>query len=873
MNLRRMVRRSEENAELAREIEAHIAHEIDENLARGMSEEEARRRACLKFGSPRRVLEEAWRQNTIGFLDDLGRDLRYAARTLLRAPGFAFIAILVMALGIGSVTALFTVVRSVLLKPLPFREPQRLVMLYERMRDDKDSFNVVAPGVFGEWRKQAQSFEQMAVWHESGYSLSGRGGQLPEQIGVTRCSWNLFATLGVAPQYGRGFEATDDRPNAAATVVLSWSLWKRRFGGDTAIVGSDIFLNAKPYTVIGVMPEWFSYPDTLTHAWTPVYYELPAARMEVLDGHQFNVVARLKPGVTQAQALSEVDTIEHRIHDEYLDKVIGKGANIRWLLDAMVGDYRTPLYMLLAATGCVLLIACLNVANLLVARSAARRKEVAIRTALGGGRWRLLREQMTESVVLSFAGGMIGLLLAYLSVQWIGHARQDMARAGTIHIDGFALAFAAAVTLLAGALAGAMPALGSRHKQVLETLQESGRSHSAGQGRVRLRKILLSVEVGLTVVLLLVAGLLLKGYQRLRSVDLGCATQNVLTMHLGLPAARYSQPVQRAAFFEQLITDVRSLPGVEQAGLVTIVPGQGYGGDNWYSILEHPPLPQGQFEFAIMRAAEPRYFAAMQIPLLKGRTFTDAERLDRATAVIISDQLARKSFAGEDPIGKHMRFSFAEEKTYEVIGIVGDTRYQISEESGPMVYLPLYAGNEFKVVITARARRAAEGLALPIQKLVAQMDPDLPVFNVLTMEQAIGKSTTDATFNATLVLAFAVLSLLLAAVGLYGVLSYLVTQRTSEIGIRIALGAQRGTVLWQMLTDGLHPACLGLALGLVCGGLTARLISGLLYGVRPLDASVFAAVAALLLLVASAACALPAWQASRLDPMQALRAE
>jgi len=871
MGIGRYFQRRDQDAELAREIEAHIAHETDENVARGMTAEEARRVARIKFGSARNVREDVWEWNTIGVLDDLWRDCRYALRTLRRTPGFALTVIAVMALGIGAVMGMFTIVRSVLLKPLPFPNADRLVRLYEKFGDEN---NVVAGGIFQAWQKEAESFEQMAAFRESTYNLSGAGGQLPEEMNATMCSWNFFSTLGVQPAIGRSFDATDDRPDASATAILSWSLWNRRFSGDPAIVGQSIQLDSKPYAVIGVMPEWFSYPNAITQAWTPMHREIDPANMQARDYHQIYVVALLKDAKKAWQGRSEIDTIEKRIHAQYPDEVIGTGANLRPLMDDMVGDYKTPLYALLAATACVLLIACLNVANLFVARAAARRKEYAIRNALGGGGWRLVREQLMEGLVLSTFGGAIGLELAYAAVQWVAQARQDLARANAIHIDWMVIAVGAGLTLLGGAFAGTISARSSRGEKLARTLHESARTHSGGQGKTRLRKILLAAETALTVILLIAAGLLLKSYESLRTVNMGCATENVLTMRISLPDARYKQTSQIAGFFERLIGDIQHLPRVDNAGLVSWPPGTGHSGDNMFSVVEHPPLRKGEFQSGVRRFADPGYFEAMGIPLLRGRTFREGERLDSANVAIISKSLADRYFSGEEPIGQHLRVRLDKnEIDYEIVGVVGDSRHHVADPVDPTIYYPIYSGVSKYSYVVVRSRQDVRTLALPIQKLIADMDPDLAVANVLTMDQVIGKATTSASFSAGLTLGFAGLSLALAAVGLYGVLSYLVAQRTNEIGVRMALGAQPGQVLRLTLADGLRPAILGLAFGLAGGLAAGRLIRNLLYVVQPTDASVFVGVATLLLGVAIAACLMPAWRASRLDPLQALRME
>ncbi|HEY1904206.1 MAG TPA: ABC transporter permease [Terracidiphilus sp.] len=876
MSLKRFFHRRRRDADLAAEIEAHLALEADENQSLGLSAQEARRRAYIKFGSPRRVRESEWEHNTMKHIDDTVRDFRYALRTLVRTPGFTIAAILVMALGIGANTALFTVVRSVLLKPLPFTQPDRLIQLYEQSPNGKRVYSWVAPGMYAAWKSQATSVEQMAVFGTDSISLSGDGGPLPERIRYAECEWNLFSMLGVQPILGRSFVQSDDRPNAPGTVILTHSMWMRRYAGDKSILGKTILLDARPYTVIGVLPAWFVYPDAPTQMWAAIYHEKSPAQMSQIDNHNYMVIARLRPGATMAQALSEVDTAEKRVHLSSHNPFVGNAASARTLLDGLVHDAKTQLYVLLGATCCVLLIACLNVANLLVARSASRRKETSIRAALGGSRLRLLREQVTESIALSFAGGVVGLPLAWAAVRWLVESRPDMARASSIHMDLGSILFGLGIIAFSGVLAGLIPAASLLRSPLLDALQDSSRANSAGQGRARLRRILLAAEVGLTVVLLIGAGLLLKSYQHLRSSDIGCATQNVLTMGFSLPGARYDTAQKVAGFYEQLLPRLRALPGIKVAGISTALPGQGYGGDSRFSIPEHPAPPPGTQFDAMVRGVDPGYFSAIGIPLVRGRSFNESERLDRALSVIVSESFARQFFPGEDPIGKHIKaldFQGVPPQGFEVVGVVGNTLWGLTEDEAPIMYFPLYSGGWPGASIAVRSDLDVTSFAAPIEKLIAQIDPDLPVANVLTMDQALGKSTLDASFTSTLVLAFAVIALVLAAVGLYGVLAYLAAQRTSEIGIRLALGARRNSVLRLMLFDGLRPAAAGLAIGLAAGAFSVRLIRTLLYGVNPLDWTVFAVVTVVLSLVAALACALPAWRASRLNPMQALRTD
>lgn len=876
MSWRGWRRRVRADAELQEEMKFHLAAEIDENIARGVSPEEARRLALLKFGNPQQVRDKLWRQNTVSWLDGLGRNLRHGGRALRRAPGFAFVSIVVIALGIGVNAALFTVVRGVLLKPLPFRDSQSLVRLYEDTLDHKFPFNDSAAGIFAEWQRQSRSFAGMALGSDAAYALSGTPGQIPETVHAATFSASMLPLLGVEPVLGRNFSAADDSPAADGTVLLSWTLWKRRFGGNPSILGQTILLNARPYAVVGVMPSWFVYPASTVQLWTPAYHERSFAEMQMLDEHNFQAVGRLKPGVSLHEAATDLSLITLRIHDAHRDDpFVSSGANARFLLDSMVGDARTPLLILLGATGCVLLIACLNISNLMMTRSVGRRRELAIRSALGGSRVELLRQHLTESLLLSAIGGGLGLCLAFPLVQWFGQLRQDLPRIQAIQIDGVVVAFTAGLVVLSALFAGFVSAFPAGGDSLLSALQESSRSATAGQGRTRLRRAMLAAEVGLTVVLLIGAGLLLKSYARLRSTDLGCLTDNLLTMDFSLPAARYDFPTA-VHFYQELLTRVRTYPGVRSAGLVTTLPGAGYGGDGGFLIQGRPRLPNGKGQLALQRWVDPGYFAAIGIPLERGRTFGDNQQLATASEVIISVALQQQYFPFEDPIGKTVLTGGV--RPYRIVGVVGDTRFSVGERARPMMYFPIYAlmskvPTDFVAgaALAVRSEDDVTGFALPIQKVFLQLDPDLPVSDILTMDQVIAGQTVDASFDAGLLLVFALVSLLLATVGLFGVISYLAAQRTAEIGVRIALGAQPGQVVILMLRDGLQSAVVGLLLGLGTSiGLT-RTIQSMLYETQPLDVEVFSIVAVTLLVVAAAACLVPAWRSARLDPLTALR--
>lgn len=871
LKLKALVKRQQLDRDLEEELQFHMAMREEKNRAAGLAASDAHDSARRTFGNSTSFQEKCREMWMLMSFESILGDLRYAVRTFARTPAFTIVVILVMALGIGANTALFTVVHAVLLKPLPFRQPDRLVSLYERNVISESSHNVVSGGDFMDWRKQAKSFEQMSVMGEDGANLSGTGGQLPEFVGTQLCTHDFFPMLGIEAAIGRTFSADDDRSDAPATTVLTYGLWKRRFGGDPAVVGQTIRLDSKPYTVIGVLPPVF-ISESRTQLWLPVRHELPSDQFQFRGNHRFYVWARLRPGITIREAYAELDSIQQRIHRENPDQLTGDGANVIPLQDDQVHEVKNSLYVLLGAVGCVLLIACLNVANLFVARAASRRKEIAIRASLGAGRARLLREQIIGSLALTFAGGTLGVILANASLRWLIQGRSDLPRASSIQIDGTVLLFAVAMTVASGVFAGFVPAI-SAVSGVLKSLQETSRSVGGGQSRARMRKLLLGAEVALTVLLLIGAGLLLKSFAALRAVDMGCATENVLTMSISLPDTRYSQPQQVEQFFSQLLERVRSTPGVSAAGFVNVLPGGGRFVDNTFSIPGRPPLPPGQSLDAVIRDADPGYFRTMNIPLIRGRYFTDAERLDHAKVAIISAAMAHEFFPNEDPIGKHLTLDFYDHPPLEIVGIVGDVHSWVQRPPESTIYIPLYRGLMGYGSLVVRSAKDVTALAVPIQSEVAHMDPDLAVSDVLTMDQIIGESTSDARFNAAFVVFFAVLALVLAAVGLYGVLSYLVVQRTSEIGIRIALGAQPSRVLQLILLDGMRPSIVGLVFGIFGGMASTRLIRDVLFGVKPLDPFVFGGVVLTVLLISAFACALPAWRAARLDAMSALRCE
>jgi predicted permease len=868
------------DADLDRELQSDLELEEEEQRERGLSKEDARHAALRAFGNPTLIREHTHAVWSWNGLENFLRDLSISVRTLLRSPGFSLIAVLVMALCIGAATSLFTVVRSVLLRPLPFRDPQQLVMIYEHFRDpsmnaQEFNYNAVAPADYYDWRAQTHGFEDMGAWRWGQFNLTGEHGELPELVSGGGASWNLFSLLGADAVFGRAFTESEDRPDGNA-VMLTWNLFERRFGGDPSTIGKQIHLDGKPYTVVGVLPKWFTYPDAKMQLWVPYASGLPPAVLQHHDFHFSHVVARLKPGVNLASALSQVEAVQYRLHLQNMHAPVAEDVASKTIIQDLAQNVRKPLIILLYAVACMLLIGCLNVANLLVARSAARQKEIAIRAAMGARRITLIRQQLMESLLVSIAGGVTGALLSLAATKWLAGRWTDLPSAQSIHVDGVVLAFVCAVIFAAAMLAGLLPAISSTGKGAIAALQATSRNAAGSQTRTALRKTLLMVEIATTVVLLIAAGLLLKSFWRLQATDVGCATGNVLTMSYSLPAKKYDSPEKVNAFNEALLERVRAMPGVRAAGLGATVPGAGAGGDNRFTIPEQPPVTAGtELPNALYRTADPGYFTALQIPLLKGRFFTSDDRVGHPKTIIINRRLAQQYFPGQNPLGKHVHVYAIGDADYEIVGVVADTLYEVGQPPRPAMYFPVLNGESEVGGFTLAVRTASDPLALsvPIQKHIAELDPELPVSDVFTIQQIIERSLGNASLSAAMVLSFAVLSLMLASVGLYGVLSYLSTQRTGEIGVRIALGAQRKQVLRLMLGDGLRPALYGLLLGLVASVAAVRLIQSMLYATRPLDPVIFAAVAASLLVVAALACFIPAWKASRTDPIQALRTE
>jgi putative ABC transport system permease protein len=814
-------------------------------------------------------------------METLLQDLRYAVRMLLKAPSFSIVATIALALGIGANTAIFSVVNAVLLRPLPFANADRLMVLSETDSARGQQLGAVSYPNFADWRDQNHVFERMASYHNNDFIMTGRGESTRLQGAVVNA--DLFPLLGVTPMLGRGFLPAEDQPgDTGRVVVLSQELFQKKFSSDPTTLGQSMVLDGKPYAIVGVMPGAFQFPiqNDPVELWTTVALDREG-KEPVTDergAHYISVIGRLKPGIAKEQAQAEMTAIGARLEQQYPDKNLHRSVGIEPALEALVGSIRPVLLILLGAVGCVLLIACANVANLLLARAMSRHKEMAIRSALGASRLRVVRQLLTESVLLSLAGGALGLVLAvWWSDLLVALGKRDIPRALQVGMDWRVLGFTLGVSLLTGLVFGLVPALHSSKTQLSETLKEGARGGSGeGARRNRVRNVLVVAELAIAVVLLVGAGLLIQSLWRLRQVSPGFNPHNILTFVVGIPEVKYSSTKQ-AQFYRDLVSRIEALPGVSSASAIVPLP---LSGDR-YSIsfeVEGRPVARGDQPSADFFAIGPGYFQTMGIPLIKGRGFTERDDRQAPPVIIVNETFARKHFPNEDPIGKRIKpgISTDEDKPAmrEIIGMVADVKNRnLSSDMRPGYFLPAAQIPFNQMTVLVRTSSDPQSLVTTVQREVTAMDKELPVFNIKTMDEYISASVAAPRFNTTLLGIFAAVALVLTIVGLYGVMSYSVAQRTNEIGIRLALGAQTSDVLRLIVSQGLKLVSLGLALGLI-GALTLmKLISTLLFGVTTKDPVTFAAVAVLLGIVALLACYIPARRAARVDPMEALHYE
>ncbi len=801
------------------------------------------------------------------------QDILYALRQFRRNPGFAAVGIVVIALGIGANTAIFSLIQAVILKPLPYSDPGRLVSLWETRPDRGFKNNVVSAANYLDWRAHNSSFSAMSAYVSRTQTLTGAGE--PEEVQSQGVEEAFFPMLGIPMAMGRGFTAAECKPGAAPVAILSDSLWRRKFSADPSIVGRTIRLNSEAVTVVGVAPPGILTPaDRKPEMWQALRIQGVNSNGTRVGGRNFAVLARLKPGVTVERADLEMRTMAKQLERAYPLNNANWSAKAMPLSTQMYGRVRTPLLVLLGAVGLILVIACANVANLMLSRAAGRQRELAIRASLGAGRGRLARQTMVESLTLAVCGGALGIALAYgllKAFKLFGPA--DVPRLERAALDGTVLLFTAAATVLTGLAMGLAPALLSARHALGTALQEGGRGSTPGRTSNRLRDVFTVAQVAFALMLLVGAGLLLRSFSRLTSVDPGFRTDHVLTFDVSLPGTRY-QNGKDVRFFSELDRRLRALPGVVNASLVTFLPFKGMGSATYFWRADRPKPEPGREPVADVRMAQPGYFETLAIPLRRGRTFNDADNDEKAPLrFVINEDMAREAFPGEDPIGKRLIVQMqSNNPPGEIIGITGDVKHgSLADKVRPMVYYPqAHLSFAFGTVVV-ETRGEPMSLARAVTGVVRELDPELPVSELGTMRQWVDESLSRTKFQTGLIAAFAGLALLLAVLGVYGVISYGVRQRVHEIGVRVALGAQRGQVLRMVLGRALVLTLCGLALGLAGALALGRYLETLLFEIEPSDPATLAFLTVLLLAMALLAALLPAIRATRVHPMEVLR--
>ena len=810
------------------------------------------------------------------------QDIRFGSRQLLKNPSFTALAVVTLALGIGANTAIFSVVNGILLRPLPFKDPDRLVRVWHtppaKSFPGMTFFSVSAANYF-DWQRDNHVFEHMAIYNYRGLTLIGVA--QPLQVDASAVSSGFFETLGVTPMLGRIFSPEEDQPGHTNVVVLSYRFWQEHLGANPDIVGHNITMDGQNYLVAGVMPESFRFPE-FAQMWTPMGWT--DKERAVRGEHHSVVIARLKPGIALSQAQAEMNTISSRLEQLYPADDKGWGALVVPLHKDLVKDIQPALLVLLGAVAFVLLIACANVANLALARTFNRRKEIAIRTALGAGFARVLRQILTESLILALVGGTLGLIAApfgqSLILAFLGN---QLPGAITVHLDLKVLAFTACISALTGIFAGVLPALRLAKSDVNQALKQGLGRTDTSSGSHATRRVLVVAEVALSLVLLVGAGLMIRSLQQLQSVAPGFESHGVLTMTAAIARAKFPQPTQFVNFFEQVLQRVRTLPGVEAAGVIDDIPLDQNGSHQPIAIEGQPEVAMADQPEVDVRLISAGYMRAMRIPLLRGRDFGDQDVNGRPASILISESMARRFWPGENPLGKRLTLTFSPERIREVVGVVGDVKLDGLDQSRPStaLYVPLDqvsasgpdGWNSFPLTLVVRSATAPGSMVSAVTNAIHEIDGTVPVRDIFTMDDVVANSLSQPKFNMLLLGTFAGLALLLAAIGIYSVLSYSVRQRVPEIGIRLALGARMGDVLRMVVVEGIKPTLLGAAIGTVAALGLGRLVASLIFQVRPADPLTFIAVAAVLAVIALLACIVPAYRASKVDPVIALRNE
>ena len=811
----------------------------------------------------------------------LVQNAKFALRLLRKSPGFAFVAVVIMALGIGANTAIFSVVHAVLLEPLPFRDADRLVQIWHV--PPQTSFPgmtrfAVSAANFLDWQKQNHVFEQLALYSGAHFDITGAG--KPETIVAGTVSPEFFSVLGAQPLHGRVFLPEENDPGKNREVVLSYKFWQNHYASDPGVIGRSINFDGDPYTVVGVMGPAMTTPQ-FAQVWVPL--ALTAKQAAIRGEHHFLAVGRLKPGVALQQAQAEMNTISQRLEQAYPDDDKGWGAIVRSLREEMVGDVRPALLMMLGAVAFVLLIACANVANLILARTFARRKEIAIRSAMGATRRRIIQQLLSESIILSLCGGALGLLAAHFAIELLIKVFADkLPRMGVIGLNGPVLAFTFALSIATGTLSGLLPAWSMTKRDVNEALKQGLGRTDADSGSSKTRSVLVVIEVALSLVLLAGAGLMIRSLWKLQTIDPGFDEHDVLTVNVQVNKKQFAEPTQAAQFFEQVLQRVRSLPGVQSAGAVDDLPLVG-GSNQPVAVEGHPVVALSEQPEVSVRVATSGYFKTMHIPLPEGRDIGADDRADSAPVVVISQSMAKQFWPDSSPIGHHIKLSFFPDKDREVVGVVGDVKQQGLDSSAGIatLYWPLaqVTGSQLgawsprPLFLTVRTTVPPYTLVTAVTDAVHQINNDIPVDNVLTLEDFVGQTLSQHSFNMQLLAIFGLVALLLCTVGIYSVLAYSVKRGMKEIGLRIAFGASKWDILQVVVAQGMKPTLVGIAIGLITAFALGRVAASMIYGVGSRDLATFLAVTILLILVSFGASLIPALRATRIDPLAVLRDE
>ena len=874
--LHSLLHRSEADAELQREIEIHIQQLTNEGTAAGMTEREARAMARREFGPMDRISEECRDTRRVSWIQDFAQDLRYGIRMLRQSPGFTAVAVLTLALGIGANTAIFSIVDAVLLRPLPYRDPDQLVRMFDVPLKQPNALSALSYRDFVACRDHNRVFSEMAgnAFHD--LTLTGAGE--PSVVNTADVTPEIFSLLNAKPLAGRTLLAEDGKRGAAAVAVVSENLWRGHFGSDPGLIGRSIDLDMRSFTVVGILPASFRYPEGAPRqdVWISVIQDPLFGPLTSKPGVPvLGVIARLKPGVSLAKAQAAMNTLSARLAKEFSAEDSGLAIRIEPYRELVVRNVKSALLILLGAVGLVLLLACANVANLLLSQATSRGREVAVRIALGASRARIVRQLLTESALLGFLGGAAGALLA-VSVVWSlrRFLPSEVTRISSVHVGGPVMAFALLLSLAAALAFGLAPAVLTTPSNLPASIQEGG-ERTGQRGGQHLRSFLAIVEISLAMVLLVAGGLLIRSFARVTSANPGFDPNNVTEAEVSLPQFQYSKPQQWTAFSNELLARLHAQAGIADSALAAPLPMDRQGQATFaFRIVGNPPLPPGKSITANYQTVSPNYFHVMRIPLQRGRTFSEQDSPANPRVAIISETLARRYFPNQDPIGRQMRFGFPPDSNVprEIVGIVGDVRdVTLSREPGPIMYVPFAQAPLWGGEVVVRSSLDVSSVAAAIRQTVHSIDKDLPVTDMESFPDVLGRSIARERFRTFLLGSFSAMALVLAAVGIFGVISYSASQRTREIGIRMALGAQRRDVLRMIVGQGAKLALLGLGVGVALALLLTGLIASLLYGVSATDPLTFGAVAIILLGVALSACYIPARRAVRVDPMIALR--